>query len=93
MSERRPRLTRLELQLMDILWSLRSAAVREVQEAIPENKRPAYTTVQTILRAAATGEVGDGKVFVIPLQAVYRIRTGEMNEEAVTPEIAPSEPL
>jgi nitrogen regulatory protein P-II 1 len=48
-------------------------------------------TVQTILRAASTGEVGDGKVFVIPLQAVYRIRTGEVNEEAVTPEIAPSE--
>ena len=48
-------------------------------------------TVQTILHAASTGEVGDGKVFVIPLQAVYRIRTGEMNEEAVTPELAPSE--
>lgn len=48
-------------------------------------------TVQTILRSAATGEVGDGKVFVLPLQAVYRIRTGEMNEAAVTPELAPSE--
>lgn len=48
-------------------------------------------TVRTILRSAATGEVGDGKVFVLPLQAVYRIRTGEMNEAAVTPELAPSE--
>ena len=48
-------------------------------------------TVQTILRAASTGEVGDGKVFVLPIQAVYRIRTGEVNEAAVTPEIAPSE--
>jgi BlaI family transcriptional regulator, penicillinase repressor len=44
-----PRLTRLELQLMDILWSLGQGAVREVQEAIPEKRRPAYTTVQTIL--------------------------------------------
>jgi len=44
-----PRLTRLELQLMDILWALGRGAVREVQEAIPEKKRPAYTTVQTIL--------------------------------------------
>jgi BlaI family transcriptional regulator, penicillinase repressor len=44
-----PRLTRLELQLMDILWSLGHGAVREVQEAIPEKRRPAYTTVQTIL--------------------------------------------
>jgi nitrogen regulatory protein P-II 1 len=42
-------------------------------------------TVQTILRAARTGDVGDGKVFVIPLEAVYRIRTGEANEAAVTP--------
>src|SRR5688500_1794837 len=48
-------------------------------------------TVQTLLKAAATGEVGDGKVFVLPIQSVYRIRTGEVNEEAVTPELAPSE--
>ena len=48
-------------------------------------------TVRTILDSAATGEVGDGKVFVVQLQAVYRIRTGEMDEAAVTPEIAPSE--
>ena len=46
-------------------------------------------TVQTILRSAATGEVGDGKVFVIPLEAVYRIRTGEANQAAVTP-VAPA---
>jgi nitrogen regulatory protein P-II 1 len=48
-------------------------------------------TVQTILKSASTGEVGDGKIFVLPVQAVYRIRTGEVNEAAVTPEIAPSE--
>lgn len=42
-------------------------------------------TVQTILRAARTGDVGDGKVFVIAIDAVYRIRTGEANEAAVTP--------
>jgi nitrogen regulatory protein P-II 1 len=46
-------------------------------------------TVQAILRSASTGQVGDGKVFVIPLQAVYRIRTGEANEAAVTPVEAP----
>ena len=48
-------------------------------------------TVKAILESAATGEVGDGTVFVIPLQAVYRIRTGEVDEAAVTPELAPSE--
>jgi predicted transcriptional regulator len=45
----RVRLTRLELQLMDILWDAGEAAVREVMEAIPARSRPAYTTVQTIL--------------------------------------------
>ncbi len=42
-------------------------------------------TVQVILASARTGEVGDGKVFVLPLEGVYRIRTGERDEEAVTP--------
>lgn len=42
-------------------------------------------TVEAILKAARTGEVGDGKVFVIPVEKVYRIRTGEEDEAAVTP--------
>ncbi len=42
-------------------------------------------TVQAILRAARTGDVGDGKVFVLPVDKVYRIRTGEADEAAVTP--------
>ncbi|GBD18431.1 Nitrogen regulatory protein P-II [bacterium HR27] len=42
-------------------------------------------TVQAILSAARTGEVGDGKIFVLPVEAVYRIRTGERDEAAVTP--------
>lgn len=43
-------------------------------------------TVDAILRAARTGEVGDGKVFVLPVEKVYRIRTGEEDQAAVTPE-------
>ena len=42
-------------------------------------------TVQAILRSARTGQVGDGKVFVLPLDQVYRIRTGEEGRTAVTP--------
>ena len=42
-------------------------------------------TVDAILRAASTGEVGDGKVFVLPVEKVYRIRTGEEDQAAVTP--------
>lgn len=43
-------------------------------------------TVAAILSSARTGEVGDGKVFVLPVDKVYRIRTGEQDEEAVTPQ-------
>ena len=46
-------------------------------------------TVKAILTSAATGEVGDGKIFVLPVEAVYRIRTGEANEAAVTPQLPP----
>ncbi|MHB2019497.1 MAG: P-II family nitrogen regulator [Candidatus Xenobia bacterium] len=45
-------------------------------------------TVQAILTAARTGEVGDGKIFVLPVEKIYRIRTGEIDTEAVTP-VAP----
>jgi nitrogen regulatory protein P-II 1 len=42
-------------------------------------------TVQAILAAARTSEVGDGKIFVLPVEKVYRIRTGEEDQSAVTP--------
>jgi BlaI family penicillinase repressor len=42
-----PKLTKLELQIMDALWSLGASSIREIQEAFPERDRPAYTTVQT----------------------------------------------
>src|SRR6185295_12035986 len=43
------KLTKLELEVMGSVWALGSASVREVQEHLPERKRPAYTTVQTII--------------------------------------------
>jgi len=42
-------------------------------------------TVEAVIRAARTGEVGDGKIFVAPIEKVYRIRTGEQDTAAVTP--------
>ncbi len=42
-------------------------------------------TIEAIMRAARTGEVGDGKIFVIPVEKIYRIRTGEEDRAAVTP--------
>lgn len=48
-------------------------------------------TVAAILSSARTGKVGDGKVFVMPVERVYRIRTGERDEAAVTPVREPDE--
>jgi BlaI family transcriptional regulator, penicillinase repressor len=42
-----PKLSKLELQIMDALWTRGSASIREIQEAFPEKNRPAYTTIQT----------------------------------------------
>jgi len=43
------KLTRFELEVMSALWDLGTASVREIQEQLPSQKRPAYTTVQTIV--------------------------------------------
>jgi predicted transcriptional regulator len=44
------KLTRFEMEIMEALWGLGNASIREIQEKLPEKKRPAYTTVQTIIR-------------------------------------------
>jgi BlaI family transcriptional regulator, penicillinase repressor len=44
-----PRLTPLELQIMQALWTAGRCSVREIQETFPEAARPAYTTVQTMV--------------------------------------------
>src|SRR5438093_12150712 len=44
-----PRLTKLELRIMEALWDRGASSVREIQEALPEGNRPAYTTVQTMV--------------------------------------------
>jgi BlaI family penicillinase repressor len=42
-----PKLTKLEMQIMEALWSRGALSIREIQEAFPEKGRPAYSTVQT----------------------------------------------
>jgi BlaI family transcriptional regulator, penicillinase repressor len=42
-----PKLTKLELQIMEALWTRGPCSIREIQETFPEKKRPAYTTVPT----------------------------------------------
>jgi BlaI family penicillinase repressor len=65
-----PKLSKLELKVMEALWKLGSASVREVQESFPEGDRPAYTTVQTILyrletkqAVVRTKKIGNAHIF------------------------------
>ena len=45
----KPKLTKLELQVLEALWQKGACSVREIQETFPEPNRPAYTTVQTVV--------------------------------------------
>lgn len=65
-----PKLTKLELKIMDAFWRGGACSVREVQETFPEPNRPAYTTVQTIVYRLERKKVlrcikwiGNAKVF------------------------------
>src|SRR5215510_15176361 len=44
---KRPKLTKLELQIMEALWTRGACSIREIHETFPEKNRPAYTTIQT----------------------------------------------
>ncbi len=53
-----PKLTKFEMQIVETLWTRGEASIREMQEAFPEKKRPAYSTVQTMIyRMEAKGVV------------------------------------
>ena len=57
MPQRQPKLARLELQILEALWALGKASIREIQEMFPE-PRPAYTTIQTtVYRLESKGAV------------------------------------
>jgi nitrogen regulatory protein P-II 1 len=47
-------------------------------------------TIDAIMAAARTGEVGDGKILVLPIETIYRIRNGEQDQDAVTPVLQPA---
>ena len=77
----KPKVSRFELELLEQLWKLGSASVREIQEGLPEKNRPAYTTVQTMIyRLEEKGavrrvkKIGNAHIFepVFTRKAVYR---------------------
>jgi nitrogen regulatory protein P-II 1 len=57
--------------------------VPKVQVEVMADDEAVQEVVDTILASARTGKIGDGKVFVLPAEQVYRIRTGEMGPDAV----------
>jgi predicted transcriptional regulator len=53
---RSPKLSKLELSIMSALWNRGASSIREIHESFPERKRPAYTTVQTMVYRLETKE-------------------------------------
>ncbi len=65
-----PKLSKLELKIMEALWSKGPSAVREIQESFPAKGRPAYTTVQTMVyrleaknAVKRTKKIGNAHIF------------------------------
>ena len=65
-----PKLSKLELKIMEALWTKGPSAVREIQESFPAKSRPAYTTVQTVVyrleaknAVKRTKKIGNAHIF------------------------------
>jgi nitrogen regulatory protein P-II 1 len=65
--------------------SVKMALAEKVRIEIGVSNHFVQRTIEVILAAARTGDVGDGKVMVLPIETIYRIRTGEQDQDAVTP--------
>jgi BlaI family transcriptional regulator, penicillinase repressor len=76
---KQPKLTKLELQIMEALWTRGACSIREIHETFPENRRPAYTTIQTTVYRM------EGKK---ALRCVKRIANANIFEAAVSREAA-----
>jgi predicted transcriptional regulator len=73
-----PKLTRLELQILEVLWTLGNASIREIQTAFPE-PRPAYTTIQTTVYRLETKQA---------VRRVRKISNAHIFEPLVAREVA-----
>jgi len=71
----KPRLTKLELEVLEALWQKGPCSVREIQETFPEADRPAYTTVQTVVYRLERKKV---------LRCVKRISNANIFEAAIS---------
>jgi len=69
--------------------TVKMALAEKVRIEIGVSNHFVQPTIDAIMAAARTGEVGDGKILVLPLERIYRIRTGEQDQDAVTPVATP----
>lgn len=85
-AEQTVKLTRFELEVMEELWKLGKASVREVLENLPSRKQPAYTTVQTIVRrleekgaVRQVRKIGNAHIYepTLTRKAAYRRLVGD----------------
>ena len=73
-----PKLTKLELQIMDALWTRGDCSIRDIQETFPEHNRPAYTTVQTVVYRLE----GKGAVHRVKKVGNFHIFTAAVSRDA-----------
>jgi BlaI family penicillinase repressor len=71
-----PKLSKLELQIMEILWNRGACSIREILEALPGSRRPAYTTVQTTVYRLLEGKKA--------VKIVRRISNANIFDAAIT---------
>lgn len=85
-AEKSVKLTRFELEVMEEMWKMGRASVREILETLPSKKQPAYTTVQTIVRrleekgaVRQVRKIGNAHIYepTLTRQAAYRRLVGD----------------
>jgi BlaI family penicillinase repressor len=83
------KLTKFEMEIMDALWEIGSGSIREIHDQLPEKKRPAYTTVQTMIRrleekgaVVQTKQIGNAHIFEpsVTREAAHRRLIDELLE-------------
>jgi BlaI family transcriptional regulator, penicillinase repressor len=74
-----PKLTKLELRIMEAVWNLGACSVRAIQETFPATQRPAYTTVQTVVFRLESKKA---------LRRVKKISNAHIFEAAISPRAA-----
>jgi predicted transcriptional regulator len=74
-----PRLSNLEMRIMEVLWANGELSVREIQENFPLKKRPAYTTIQTMVQRLETKKA---------VRRVRKIATAFIFEAAIARDVA-----